>query len=105
MRKNPPAPRPWHAKRENRLVSLVYLVCLVCLVEPDRPDRPDEPDQLSRVSPVPSVSRVSRGLALLDGHIRPAMLTGINLVRTEQFILAKLFKPMGQPPRHSSQSE
>ena len=39
-------------------------------------------------------------LALLDGHVRPAMLTGIYLVRTEQFVLAKLFKPMGQPPRH-----
>ena len=41
-------------------------------------------------------------LALFDGHIGPAMLTGINLVRTEQFVLAKLFEPMGQPPRHSS---
>ena len=40
-------------------------------------------------------------LALSDGHIGPAMLTGINLVRTEQFVLAKLFEPMGQPPRHS----
>jgi len=37
-------------------------------------------------------------LTLLDGHVRPAMLTGINLVRTEQFVLAKLFKPMGKPP-------
>ena len=44
-------------------------------------------------------------LAFLDGHVLPAMLTGINLVWTEQFILAKLFKPMGQPPRHPSQRE
>ena len=34
-------------------------------------------------------------LAFLDGHVLPVMLTGINLVRTEQFVLAKLFKPMG----------
>ncbi len=86
---------PWRVMREDRLVSLVYLVCLVCLVEPDRPDRPNEPDQLSRVSPIPSVSR---GLSLFDGHVRAVMLTGIDLVRTEQFVLAKLFKPMGQPP-------
>ena len=85
----------WRVKRENRLVSLVYLVCLVCLAEPDRPDRPYEPDQLSRVPPA---SRVSCGLALANWHVRPAMLTGINLVWTEQFVLAKLFKPMGKPP-------
>lgn len=44
-------------------------------------------------------------LAFLDGHVLSAMLTGINLVWTEQFVLAKLFKPMGQPSRHTSQSE
>ena len=37
-------------------------------------------------------------LALLDWHIRPAMLTGIDLIRAEQFILPKLFKPMRKPP-------
>jgi hypothetical protein len=44
-------------------------------------------------------------LALFDGHIRPAVLTGINLVRTEQFILAKLLQPVGQPPRHPRHRE
>ena len=76
----------WRVTRDNLLVSLVYLVCLVCFVEPDRPDQ---------FSLVPPVSHVS---ALFDGYVRAVMLTGIDLVRTEQFILAKLFKPMGQPP-------
>ena len=40
-------------------------------------------------------------LALLDRHVRPAMLTGINLVWAEQFVLPKLFKPMSQPSRHA----
>jgi len=44
-------------------------------------------------------------LALVDGHVRPTMLTRIDLVRTEQFVLAKLFKPMGQPPRHPRHRE
>ena len=43
--------------------------------------------------------------ALLDGHVRPAMLTGINLVRTEQFVLAKLLKPMGEPPGYPRHRE
>ena len=44
-----------------------------------------------------SAACFSNLLAFLDGHVLPAMLTGINLVRTEQFVLAKLFKPMGKP--------
>ena len=44
-------------------------------------------------------------LSLFDGHIGLAMLTGINLVRTEQFVLAKLFEPVGQPPRHPRHRE
>ena len=33
--------------------------------------------------------------ALLNRHVRPVVLTGINLIWTEQFVFAQLLKPMG----------
>src|SRR5437868_15508282 len=44
-------------------------------------------------------------LALLNGHVGPIVLTRINLIWTKQFVLSKLFKPMGQPPGHPCHCE
>src|SRR6185295_7207863 len=44
-------------------------------------------------------------LALLNRHVVLIVFTGIYLIRAEQFVLSKLFKPMGQPAGHPCDRE